>query len=720
MIPYLLFVGLLLGSGIAVGEFFKFWRKEDSLIIRLGWAFGLGASFNVFLFFARSFIPITVSQTIALTIVISFLLLAVSMLSRHAFSFPKRPTRHDAGFLFLLAISFTLVFSQFAKFPVFPQFRSDDLELHARIVGDYAAGRIPAIFSQALYYGSTYLVSAFAFLENGEPLVSSRHGIAILVALSPLAIYLAAFHLFGNQKAALTSALLWVIGAYNWHGMVFNSGLYPNFYSILSSFWLLAISIRFMREEGFSKVSVLVGASPRFSFSSMWFFRLPLLLLVMANALLSHYTIAFVFAILPIILLAYGYAHRVFRRGIVLALSFSLPLVGGFLLFPELPPLMLGFLSGGGFPPRPTFLSSLMPLPVLSHMVAEVTNDWLSLFLLASIFVYSYVVVKKRFSLLLLIPLLLFVFIVVISPLEVISWRYAFMALMPLTPISGYCLSLLLPDRFSFRKSQTYGRIFKVTAFSFLIVFPVFLPNSWSAKSLGESMTDTSVVAASEYADLKAMKWIAANLPNKEFLPVKILSVSDSRFLYSQLVTSQGIQYAPRELVNGSHFPWNDPSQLAIFAARNGIDYLIVTRVITETLGTCAKTLNIELVANSTSVKPGGEVLFTIAQSASKDLPGALIVNDEWIQIETVNGTQGVTLTFQREGIFKVSAIFGTTVTERIRVDVVGSNPTPTLGASVGVPADYCHPWFSMNPYLLGNIKTVYEDEYVRILKLGG
>ena len=713
MIEFLVWLAFLFFPGLAIGEFFALWRKDDPLSIRVAWTFGIGMSFNVALFFLRNFVPLGVLDTTLLSAALASVLLSFSLATRRRFSFPKMPTKTDFAMLHLLLTISAIVFLPFAKFPIFPQFGSVDFQSHVRIIQSYASGNMPALDGQLLYYGYAYLLSPLLAMGNGEPLVLTRQGMAVLVALSPLSVYLVSHRLFNSAKKALSCVIVWVFGGV-WFGVVFNSGLYPNFYSILSSFWLVAISIRFMKDTGFAQVNITVNGERKFAFDALWLSRFPILVILILNALLSHFTILFTFLLLPAVLFVYGLRHQVLKRGVILLAAFAAPIGIGLALFPQTIPHLFFFLSGSGIPPRPTFLSSLVPFPVLSYMVAEITNDWLSIFLLASLAVYSYLLLRRKGNIMMLIPLALFVLVVTLSPLNTVAWRFAFVALMPLTFIGGYCLSEILPSNYSIKHDYGYGRTLRAVGFFALVLFPIFLPNSWSATSVGSSLTDTSTVADSDMADLKAIRWIQTNIPPSE----KLMSVTDSRFGFSELLDVRKIYYAPQERVNGSAFVWNDPSQAGVFAGRNNITYLIVTKVITENLGRCPDNFGVTLRANATSVRPGGRVSFDIQQSSKADLPGALVINDEVVIVETVNGAQNMVIQFNEGPTkeFSVFAIFGSASTERMTVSV-----SDGYGASaqVGLPSDYCWPWYSFNPYTL-RVATVYQDDYVKILRLGG
>ena len=708
----LLWLAFLFLPGMAMSEFLALWRKEDSLSIRVAWAFAIGTSFNVALFFMRSFTGLTIIQTMAASVSLSILLLFISAATRRKFSFPKKPCKADIALLLLILVQSAILYSHFEKFPIFPQFRTADFEAHVRIATDYSRGNIPPLHDQLLYYGIYYILSPLLIFSEAEPLILIREGMGILVSLSPLAVYLASHHVFGNPRSALVCVAVWVLGGFVWHGMTLNTGLYPNFYSILSSFWLIAIAVQFARERAW-RIGISVtreNSERRLQFPSVSLSFFPILLLMLLNALLSHYTILFIVLLLPLPLFFYARQNQARLSSYFILGSFLLPLAAGFLAFPQIMPVLTGFLTGGAAVPRPTPLSSMIPFPVLSHMVAEITNDFLSIFLLSSIATYAFLL-KRRRNTLLYLPIAWLALILVLSPLNDASWRFAFVALAPLTLIGGHSLSKVLPDGFGMRRYETYGRISKALVFSFLVLFPTFFPNSWGATSLAESMTNTYIVAESERADLKAMKWIESQgIPSKQ-----ILSVTDSRFLYSELIISRKVLYAPEATVEGGRITWNDPSQVAVFASHNNIRYLILTKVMTEKLGECPMFLEVSLNINSTNVKPSGKVRFDIEHSADRDLTGALVIDDQWFPVQTMNGTQSVIITFF-EGEHEVFAAFGSTSTERVKITVSEERGPPIR---VGVPRDYCYPFLAFNAYIL-RVSTVYEDDYVKILKLGG
>ncbi|MFI5421441.1 MAG: hypothetical protein ACHQ1H_10790, partial [Nitrososphaerales archaeon] len=192
---YVLYLLEIFLPGIGFGELFRIWRKEDSLIERLGIYFGLGLSIDTIVLMLRTSnlggLHGIDSVTIYGIILLGFVALAISIAKRRKFDFPK-PTRSDLfiGIFFLIQVIMLVLY--FAKYPIFPEYQSQDYSVHVQLAQGLISGSVTSIPSGILYYGIHYQLASGILLVGGEPLITARYVMAILVILSQFLFYAAA------------------------------------------------------------------------------------------------------------------------------------------------------------------------------------------------------------------------------------------------------------------------------------------------------------------------------------------------------------------------------------------------------------------------------------------------------------------------------------------------------------------------------------------------
>ena len=310
---------------------------EPNFSACLGKAVSVILSLIVAVFFARNFIPFPLWS--APYVILAF---SLTLWLWKRPSIPK-PSKADAWPFFcvlLIGVSLALYFQ---KFPLFPEYRSVDFQQHVGIVTSHANGQTPALDAQILYYGVEYILSLFVLLFGTllHPVFLVRLSMIPLVAVSPLVLFYATSKLFNSHRAAWITTLVYSLSAIVWFTMPFNVGLYPNFYGLLASLFLIAASIDFVKEK--------------MGLSSLFYLGLALL-----NALLSHYTVLFLLPPLTISLILYSKKEKVLKRGLVFLGVLLSPLAIGFAFFSGILGTLFGFLASQGSPPAPTFLSSLI------------------------------------------------------------------------------------------------------------------------------------------------------------------------------------------------------------------------------------------------------------------------------------------------------------------------------------------------------------------------
>ncbi len=557
---YVFYLLLIFVPGIGFGELLGVWRKEARLVEGLALAFGLGLAINTIVMAVRTsgftLFGITLLgldlPTMYFVIGIGVIAFFSSFLLKKRFSFPVKLGAPDLVLLLVILLQGAMVWLYFQKYPIFPEYQSQDYAAHVQFAQGLLSGSIVSIPNGILYFGVHYQLASALLFVGGEGLVTARITMAILVVLSPLLFYLASSKLLGNRWAGLLAAVIYSLSASVWFDSVFDSGLYANFFGILAVLLLL--------------VSV-VGLDSNITSPSAWVF----FILALGMTYFSHYTAITLLPALFIVPLIH-FLQR--SKG---ALKYLAPPVfavapGGIALlaFPGLLSLVYSLaVSGGGGIRGGTTLSALLSsLPVMSYMALEVFSDtaFVVLFALAAVYVYRGVISKGP---LLLIPLLWFVSLVVASPRDVSAWRFSFEALVPLTIMAGYGLYIALPKRDIVNRKKGSWKYTKLGLALLLLLSPI-LVSSWGQTLVADSTTDTTPYSNSQQNVYSAIYWLKDNTPSDS----KYLSVSDWRFTYTDLFMGRTTDYAF----------YSQPSSAVTAAQASGAGYIIVTNLVTESI----------------------------------------------------------------------------------------------------------------------------------------
>jgi hypothetical protein len=545
------------------------WKDGSSLMERIAIAFGLGLGVDTLVLFIWTSGPSLLGRrplgmdlgTVYLIIALGALFLVAGAAIRRKFIFYVKPQRIDlAVFLVMVGLGAMLV-AFFAKYPIFPEYQSADFANHV----SYSTGLIAGTYnlrSVVLYYGVEYQLAASILLVGGQALVTIRDTMALLVFLSPLMIYLASARLFSSRVSALLVTVVYAFSGTLWFDSVFNSGLYANFFGLLASLFL---------------VTTFVEVAANLRSKTYWAF----FLLVLFMAYLSHYsTLTVLPAMLMAALLQYA-LHRKDgaegRKYIIPAVITLVPIAILAAVYPSLVQDVINLAEGGGGSVTgSTTLSALLnSVPVLQYMTVEVYDDvaFVVLILLAAIYVYKSGGTKNG---LLFLPVFWFFAVVLTSPENLNAWRFAFMAILPLTLMAGQGISFLLPRdtliATTKRRSRRMGARGSSTRAAFIAVVFVGLVvvGSWGTTMLSDSFTITQTNAQVQNDVYQAIVWLGNNTS-----PTSVyLSVSDWRFIYTDLMIGR----------NG-FYQFESTPQTAISAAKSqGAGYIIVTNAVTASL----------------------------------------------------------------------------------------------------------------------------------------
>lgn len=558
---YLLFVFL---PGLGVGELLGIWKIVDTLTERLALAFGLGVSVASVVFLVKTsgmegLRGISVTDVYA-TIIAGFIAFVLSVAARRRVQFPTKPRRTDYSVFGLMIVVALMLVVYFDKYPIFPEYFNVDPSNHVKLVLGLISGTQTSVPYGILYFGVHYQLAAGVLLVGGKPLIVLQRVMAILVILSPLVIYYAAKSLTSNDAAALVTSIFYSLSGMIWYAGVFDSGLYPNFYGIISALFIVAVLIQFQRQP---------------SSVSNWI----LLAFATINGYMSHYTFLTVLPALLVIPIMHFASRRNIsdlRRYLFPPLAVILPTVIPTMAFPSLVSRVL-FLAeqGGGAQVASTTLSNMLSsFPFFSYLAVELENDIALIIMLALLVFCIFSIVRTR-AWIMFIPIVWFFALLLTAPFNISAWRYSYEAIVPLTLAGAYGLYLVLPRSMRGEKAgKSLARRIKSRSsaelpflFAFVILFGAVLVGSWGQVMVADALTQTATVSNTQNQVYNAINWLKSNTPNGS----QYLSVSDWRFTYSDTFIGRSTYYA-----------YEPTPTTAISAAGNiSASYIIVTYFIT-------------------------------------------------------------------------------------------------------------------------------------------
>jgi len=565
---YFLYLLEIFVPGFGFGELFSLWKKDNSILERAGLAFGLGLSIDTIVLMIKT------SNVAGLAGISTAVLYGIIGLGAIAFvasfivhktrlEIPKI-TRTDAMLLALLVVQALMLLLYFEKYPIFPEYQSHDYTVHVQLALGLISGSVTTIPSGILYYGIHFQLASGILFVGGQPLITVRQTMAILVVLSSLLFYSATKKIFSSSIIGLICTSIYVLSGTIWFASVFDSGLFANFYGILSALFLLV---------------ALVGVVNNLRAISSWI----IFLIAVVNAYFSHYTLLTILPailFLPLLQLVLVKKNKTPVIGyLVPALVVIIPAVIPLVVFPGLGSRIISLASsGGGTLSGSTVLSSAFgSLPVLSYLALEIFDDYAVLIMLLLSGFYLYQIVRTR-NPIYFIPIIWFLSLIIAAPNNVSAWRFSYEAIVPLTLMASFGLSLILPQFGNQSKKRSTmpqrtradrGSIIP-RVFVFLILIGGIIIGSWGTSLLTDSLTSTDIGSQSQFSIYNAINWLGTNAPNNS----SYLSLTDWRFTYTNLIIGQVgfYQYA------------RFPSQALLIAKNLSANYIIVTNVTTLSL----------------------------------------------------------------------------------------------------------------------------------------
>jgi hypothetical protein len=534
---YVEFVALLFLPGLAFMELFQL-GGEYSFVERLGLAFGLSMAVDVLVLAFRTSGVLIGSQlmvgifpgTLELMLGVSLIAFVAPVLLRRKLTAWVMPERNDLYVLGLVLAQALLVVAHFSKYPIFPQFSSVDFTQHVQITASLQSGQTTMFPDGILYYGAHLLMGSLVALSGDLVLVATQSAMGILAVLSPLLAYVAVASLTGSKRAGLVATLLYVATGSVWFGSVFDSGLYANFYGVLSILLLFAVVPAVLKQP----------RSP-----GLWL----ALILAVGSGYFSHYSYVTVIpALLALPIAVYLVDRKVSLPAVGIAAVVVIPGVLGAALRPDLVSLLIQFVTapGGGNVPVDTTVSPyLAGWPVLRYIVVEIADDLGAIvtLILAAVGVYIGARSKNPVVWMLIVWL---VAILAVAPFSETAWRFSYMALVPLLMLAALSLDRLIPDAVDsrlVRRNKVVGRRderrwrLALVAVVFLLLFV----DSWSWQLLADAATDNSQSSQTQHGLLLAMNWLDANTPPN----AQVASITNADLNYYLLVYGRESGYAP-------------------------------------------------------------------------------------------------------------------------------------------------------------------------------
>ena len=561
---YLVYVAMIFLPGLALGELLQIWKEGETIAERFAWAFGIGLSFDTLVFMVRTsglqiggvrLVGVDF-QTVYFILGVGLVALSAGLVRHRRLAFPTKVVRTDLLIgVMTLGLGLLLVL-YFNKFPIFPEYQSPDYQVHVEIAGSLLSGTLASIPSGVLYFGVHFQLASAILLVGGEPLVVVQRTMAILVLISPLFVYQASVKLLENQSAGLLNVAIYTFSGAVWFGSVFNSGLYANFFGILVALFLLS-----------SLVSVTRPNAPRLTWA--------VFLLSTVAAYMSHYTEITVFAAIILALLVKAvFRRKEVRPFLAPSIMIAAPAAIVVAIYPDIiGQLFASATQGGGSLIGSTTLSTLLsPWPVLGFLALEITDDAATIVLLALAAIFVYDALRTKRSTGFYLPLIWFLALIVVAPFNDGAWRFSYEALVPLTLLSGFAIYSLIPKHDATVKRQAFRRDrdrWKARLFVF-IPLVLLLAGSWGQRTVENVIDRPEASSQAQQQVYSTIYWMRDNTPKNS----TYLSVSDWRFTYSGFLIGRST----------IHNFISQPEEATKFAKSNGLPYIIVTNLVTESL----------------------------------------------------------------------------------------------------------------------------------------
>ena len=160
---YFLYLLEIFLPGLGFGSLLQLWKKEDGLLDRLGLALGLGLSIDTVVLMLRTSNIAHISGIDTYTLygimLAGAVALAASLLFKKSkLSVPKL-SRTDLILVALLLVQSAMLLLYLGKYPIFPEYQSQDYSVHVTLAQGLISGSTVSIPGGILYYGIHYQLS---------------------------------------------------------------------------------------------------------------------------------------------------------------------------------------------------------------------------------------------------------------------------------------------------------------------------------------------------------------------------------------------------------------------------------------------------------------------------------------------------------------------------------------------------------------------------------
>lgn len=611
-----------------------------------------------------------------------------------------------------LGLTLMLYLSKYWFLPAYP---SVDFVQNVRLSLDVAKGNLPNLQGAVGYYGVYFYEAVWLKLLPGNPFLATRVAISVLVFLSPLAFYAAMKGMADDDEGyAQVGTLLYVLSGFVWFQMVFNAGLFANFYGVFSSLILLAALSRFLKGR--------LGVA-----NSLF------LLLSVANALFSHYS---TFLMWPAMLVMVALLPQsINRKRIKIAAASALlmaPIAVGLVASPNVASTLLGFISPNqtGATGYTSLAQSLSSWPVVAFIVTEMQWDvGAAVMLLLAVMGISLIV--KRRATHLAPPLIWFASTVAAAPFNVSAWRFSLVALVPMIMLSTLPLSLAWqPVKARKLRPRRTNRSALAALLMAIIVVGGWSLRPWAPLgALPDATSNAALVSEYQVQQAKAFAWMRQQNafdacgqtsygPDLIYQNATIsrwsrttpeacsfLSLTDWHFQYSQDLAGVMTDFNPT---------LTSPETASFYAAQyGGMRYLIVSNVTTIPLIPCnTGSLLVLTVKNMTANHAVLNAHYFSSTEPAVFL--SVYVNG------TMRGLQNMTknnaiinMDFAKKGTFDVSTRLGGVESNTQRLFVGTDKPPQDIEQSIYS----CMPW-NWNSNDLFGANLVWSSSLIKIWDL--
>ena len=524
MIGYLAFIALLFFPGAFLGLISSLFNgKRFTEIIALSAGISMlvvPLALSVFYLFSGTINAVAVYIIIVISLSGIAAFLKIKKIKLRA---PKL-TGIEKLALLLIFIQAAMLLVNYIKYPIFPESVSMDFRNHLQMALGFQEGTTSLM--QVNYPPAIHLfIAALLSIENGINVVIMQYALTIIATLVPIFFFVVVGKLLKDQRLALIASSIHVFFGTVFLGPLIISGLYANIFANLGTLVVLILLV-----DGVESLDLI---------------KRGVIFICGLGLYLSHYTIVIFIAALwlatPLVWKAMrkGRSHYLQMLGLL-----TIPGAVLITLRPDLIRLLLSFISLEGIGAGTSLKSSLLFFdyfakvsPFLGAVYYDLGYGQMALTLvtipLAVYFAY------KRRSLWVSFLLLWFFLVWIATPYTDIAWRFAKIAVIPLSLLWPVGLSMGLTPIFSRfsnkriirekgKKIRTISWTTPTNTVLVILVVASLLFTSPTYFMLRDVSIAAPQISQNQREVYAAMNWLAINSSKT----VNLVGLNDWRFLY--------------------------------------------------------------------------------------------------------------------------------------------------------------------------------------------